>query len=326
MKIGKIMPAAIVLMFVATALTALPAADSGDSEILGAAGEYNAGDIGVINGIIEDNGLNWITADPADGSYVPPNWTGVTWSGAPGGTDRRITNLSISMENLRGTADLSGLTALKYLDCYLNYSLRGLKLTGCVALEKLTVFNTKVSELDLTGLTNLIVVRCESNELTKLTVTGLTKLEELSCHSNQLTELDVSGLIKLEELYCSSNKLTALNVSGCTLLERLECYNNELTELDVSGLTSLKYLYCFKNKLTSLDVTGCPLVSLNCIANPLTKDSVKGVVNWDGKDFVIDKDPMDLSQLLMYMVIGVAILLVAILAFVVIFRRKDKRI
>ena len=39
---------------------------------------YNPGDIAVINAIIDNNGLNWTKANPADGSYVPADWTGVT--------------------------------------------------------------------------------------------------------------------------------------------------------------------------------------------------------------------------------------------------------
>ena len=38
---------------------------------LAAPGDYNPGDIAVINALIDSNGLNWAKASPADGSYFP---------------------------------------------------------------------------------------------------------------------------------------------------------------------------------------------------------------------------------------------------------------
>ena len=78
-------------------------------------GTYNAGDIAVINRIIANNGLNWTTADPADGSYVPGGWTGIVWS--DDNTDKRILELDVSGKNLAGTLDVAGLTDLNLLNC-----------------------------------------------------------------------------------------------------------------------------------------------------------------------------------------------------------------
>ncbi len=103
--------------------------------------------------------------------------------------------------------DVSGLTALEYLNCYYN-DLSTLNLKGCSALK----------ELD-----------CSSNELTTLDVSGLAALESLDCGYNDLSTLNLKGCSALKELVCSSNELTTLDVSGLAALESLDCDSNDLS-------------------------------------------------------------------------------------------------
>ena len=172
---------------------------------------YNPGDIAVINAIITNNGLNWTKANPADGSYVPSDWSGVTWSS--GAMNRRITELDIYNKGLTGTLNVSGLTKLQSLFCEYN----------------------KLTKLDVSNLTNLQYIVCYYNNLTELDVSGLTKLQNLQCPHNLLTELDVSGLTNLPNLECSYNNLTELDVSGLTKLQSLFCDNNNLTKLALNA-------------------------------------------------------------------------------------------
>ncbi|MDR0778277.1 MAG: hypothetical protein LBE48_02405, partial [Methanomassiliicoccaceae archaeon] len=170
-----------------------------DGSTLGAAGDYNAGDIAAINLIIKNNGLNWTCADPADGSSVPSDWTGVTWS--EDDTDRRITKLGLSNTELFGDLDVSGLTALEDLNCSTNV-LESLNVSGLAALETLY---------------------CNNNLLVSLDVSKNTALRNLNCEYNVIGALDVSGLTALESLKCGANKLIALDVTKNILLEYLDC-------------------------------------------------------------------------------------------------------
>ena len=76
---------------------------------------YHPGDIEAINNIIENNGLNWTLADPADGSYIPGDWSGVRW--AVEEAERRIVELEVIDCNLTGSLDVSGLDQLRTLIC-----------------------------------------------------------------------------------------------------------------------------------------------------------------------------------------------------------------
>ena len=211
------------------------------------------------------NNENWCSDKPINDWYGVYFYDGGLW-------------LYLDSNNLIGSGDLSGCTALGLLDCY-NNQLTSLDVSGCTALKNLFCeANQQLTSLDVSGCTALESLVCEDNlQLTTLNVSGCTALVGLHCDNNQLTSLNVSGCTALEDLWCRDNQLTSLNVSGCTALEVLCCQCNQLTSLNVSGCTALEDLYCGGNQLTSLNVSGCTaLEELNCIANQLTSLNVSG--------------------------------------------------
>ena len=204
--------------------TAVCTCFSGTASVVSAqvsAGYYNLDDITVINAMIENNGLKWTKADPADGSYIPDDWYFIGWT--KGETDLRINNL-----------DMPG------------------PLPTNTDVEREGALN---GDLDLSKLTCLERLDCTTNRLTSLNVSGLTALKTLKCYANRLTSMEVSGLVNLRELDCSSNELTTLEVSELTELKTLNCSNNNLVSLDASELVNLNTLDCHSNKLTSLPLT-----------------------------------------------------------------------
>ena len=187
---------------------------------------------------------------------------------------RRLTYLSIS--NMVGSLNVSGCSALRYLNCFKN-QLTSLDVSGCSALLGLycNEENINITSLDASGCTALTILRCNHSQLTNLNIKGCIALAELYCQSNQLTDLDASGCTALTKLRCEYNQLNSLDVSGCSTLEYLYCFANQLTSIDVRGCSALKYLDCYANQLTSLDVNGCyALIELNCGNNQLTNFDV----------------------------------------------------
>ena len=253
-----------------TLFAALPADDSGssrESTTLGAAGNYHAGDVAVINSIIENNGLTWAPNSP-------DSWPKVEWDNA---SPKRIRELSIPFLSLTGALNVSGLTLLIKLDCSGNY-LTSLDVSGLTSLIDLDCIGNDLTSLDVSGLTSLMHLDCSGNKLTSLNVSGLTSLRTLNCTGNDLTSLNMSGLTNLFTLNCNGNKLTSLDVSGLTNLSTLNCNGNYLTSLNVSGLTNLSTLNCSGNYLTSLNMSGLTnLFTLNCNGNYLTSLDVSGL-------------------------------------------------
>jgi len=177
----------------------------------------------------------------------PDTWAGVTWIERTSG-NKRVMAIDWSGMGLVGNLDLTGCSALEWLDCG----------------------NNQLSELDVSECTNLVGLDCLGDELTRLDASKCTDLKVIYCSYNQLSELDVSECTSLAYLYCHQNQLTSLDVSDCTNLVGLYCYQNQLTSLDVSDCTDLLSLDCDDNLLTSLNVTGCPLRAIDCSDNQLT--------------------------------------------------------
>jgi hypothetical protein len=208
------------------------------------------------------NQLNWNTEPD------PGKWDGVSWSLD---NPKKVNILQLFGKGLKGNLNVSALSGLKQLFCGGN-AITGLNASSIISLDSIECFkNFKLTNLNLSGSINLSYLICSGNQLTELDITGLNKLTYLDCFWNQLTNLNVSGLDKLTYLECSQNQLTNLNVSGLKSLVYLYCNQNQLTSLNVSGLTNLLCLKCASNQLSSLSMASdTSMTYLNCSNNNLT--------------------------------------------------------
>ena len=153
--------------------------------------------------------------------------------------------------------DVSGMTALTYLDCgytssYYNHDseikLISLNVSGCTNLETLSCCRTKISSLGVGGFSNLKNLNCSYN----------TSLTALSCYRDNLTSLNVTGCTALKELRCFENAslayITGLN--DCKAITYLDCEDCAIKGLDgVNNSTNITTLLARNNKLTTLEVT-----------------------------------------------------------------------
>ncbi|MDR0815710.1 MAG: hypothetical protein LBN37_08185, partial [Bacteroidales bacterium] len=202
------------------------------------------------------------------------NWItqviGLTWGEI---TPKRLTEISWVELGfaLAGSLDLSGCSALEYLECG-GHQLTALNVSNNSELTELLCSNNQLTALNVSNNTKLERLSCGGNQLTVLDVSKNTELEYLECSENQLTALNVSNNTELTDLRCSKNQLTVLDVSNNPELYYLECEENYLTALNVfSENSALQYLYCAYNRLTVLDVTTNDfLMKLDCSNNRLT--------------------------------------------------------
>ncbi len=255
---------------------------------------YHPGDVAIIKGIFDANGISYDTADPAV-------WPGVSWSSDV--TNRRVAVLYWGYGNLEVTDALDlagleklkeidvsgnrltevravGLANLKTIDCRESELLESLDVTGCVALENVNANDCRLENLTLGTHPRLQALCVANNRLSGavpdlkaypmlekayissngytgvLDVAGMTALTGLYCDGNQLTGLTLGGNAALGAIIADHNSLTGtLNVSQAPALKTLYVYNNSLTGLNVDGLALLEKLYCYSNPITSLDLT-----------------------------------------------------------------------
>jgi Fibronectin type III domain./Lipase (class 3). len=148
-------------------------------------------------------------------------WHGIYWTE---GAENRIQSIDLSYLFVFGQLDLSGFSALTYLD----------------------ISGNLIYELDLAGCDSLKYFNCFNNALQHL---AIPSAEIVECGFNKLLSLNVSGAVNLERLYCNANQLDALNLSRNTVLTELDCAENNLWSLDLSANMELSILRCERNYL-----------------------------------------------------------------------------
>lgn len=125
------------------------------------------------------------------------------------------------------TVDVSGLTALTYLDCSSQPTLTSLNVSGCTSLVTLLLGSCNLSSVNVSGFTHLVTLICVNNgPLSSLTLTGCTSLTTLDCNTCNLSSLNCSGLVALTSLNCNSNNLGTLNITGDFAITTLDFSSN----------------------------------------------------------------------------------------------------
>jgi hypothetical protein len=246
---------------------------------------------------LNDNGLN-----PEDIVNIPDVefWSALIAEGVDTDGDRKISKaeaeavISLNVSG-RDISDMTGIEAFVNLDTLrCNFvGITSLDVSGCTALTYLDCsgwnwwFNNSnyvLTTLDLSNNTALTFLDCGASGLTSLDVSHNKALRYLNCGDNQLTSLDISNNTALAHLDCSGTNLTSLDVSHNTALTYLDCGGNQLTSLDVSHNKALTYLNCDDNQLTSLDVSNNTALTHLACGNLLTSLDVSNNTNLEGLD------------------------------------------
>ena len=200
--------------------------------------------------------------------------------------------------NVLTTLDLTGATALTWLECQQNL-LSSLDVSTAPALSTLWCFNNQLTSLILPSNAALTTLRASTNQLTTLDISNTPALTSLECASNQLTALDISNNPLITNLDCSDNQLSTIDISNISELRSLHCNSNLLTVLDMSNNpvlndmafsdnklvtitllnnTNLESLECSNNLLTTLDISNNPLNYLDGSNNALTQSAIDSIL------------------------------------------------
>ncbi|TAH21722.1 MAG: T9SS C-terminal target domain-containing protein [Cytophagales bacterium] len=219
---------------------------------------YNA-----TNGANWSNNTNWLI----DGDAA--TWYGISLTGSL--PNRRVTNISLSNNNLVGTLpiELGNLASLQYLLLDIN------QISGSIPtqLGNLTnLINLLLDKNQLSGsipaslgnLTNLTFLRLYENQLTgsiPIELGNLTNLQQLFLYTNKLTgsiPTQLGNLTNLQSIALNDNKLTGsipAQLGNLTNLTALTLGINQLTgsiPVELGNLTNLQYLELYQNQLSGI--------------------------------------------------------------------------
>ena len=171
------------------------------------------------------------------------------------------------------------------------------------ALEDLSFYHNRVTNIDLSKNTALVSLDCRSNYLTRLDVSNSPSLRQLviddmyytlqllNISNTALTRINNSVLVELRTFIARNCKklerfvngyngdrrtmINTIDLSGCISLTRLQISDNNITSLDLTDCTALQYLYCSSNQLAALDLSNnTSLTSVNCSPQKLPEKPI----------------------------------------------------
>jgi uncharacterized repeat protein (TIGR01451 family) len=170
--------------------------------------------------------------------------------------------------HLLTSLNLQNLPALTNAYCTQSSNLQSINVNNSTNINKLYVFDNKLSTIDISTLVNLVDFKINDNDLTTLNLSNHSLLQEVDCESNNLTSLNLQNTPALKNLNCSWNMLQNINLQSSPQLKILDIAYNNLTTINVAPLQNLTSLGVRNNQLQSLDVTQNPLLtSLGCNGN-----------------------------------------------------------
>ena len=166
-----------------------------------------------------------------------------------------LTILDVKDKGIKSLSGIQYFISLEELYCS-NNVLDTLDLTGNTALTWLDCSETQLRELTLPHNTALVYISCGDNQLKHLDVSQNKALKELVCSHNQLTALNLKNNTALTSLTCPANQLKELNLTQNKSLNHLNCWGNQIKNLDLSQNIELTLLFSWDQSLENLDLRG----------------------------------------------------------------------
>lgn len=146
-----------------------------------------------------------------------------------------------------------------------------IKIHGAVTAMKCEYVSV-LSAIDITSSKTIEKLSVRNSSLTDLQAKNVTSLKELNCAYSSLPALDLTGCTSLKTLAGNASmKLQRVTLSGCTALEELELQNSGVTDLDITGLVNLKSINVARNPVKELNLKGMTqLTTLDCMQAEIT--------------------------------------------------------
>ncbi|WP_308550025.1 T9SS type A sorting domain-containing protein [uncultured Porphyromonas sp.] len=148
--------------------------------------------------------------------------------------------------------------AVKSISCDYNSVLSAVDITNSKTIEKLSVKNSSITDLQAKNVTSLKEVNCAYSSLPTLDLTGCTALTKLTGNANmKLNRVTLTGCTALEEVELGNSGVADLDIAGLVNLKSLNVARNPVKELNLKGMSKLTSLDCMQSEITTLDLSDC---------------------------------------------------------------------
>lgn len=180
------------------------------------------------------------------------------------------------------------LSKFSYSSPYNKGALQNLNIFGCSSLKYLTIYNSRITDIEFNHCSNLEGINLGWNYLSSINVFSLNKLTSLSLENNNLSVLSINNLENLTSISFWGNPGINVNINGCSALRYLSHsgyigsdqgvpYANDsyMSNLVIEDCPSLKEISVTNSKLKSIILEDLPeLEELNLSNNHLTSFKV----------------------------------------------------
>lgn len=148
--------------------------------------------------------------------------------------------------------------AVKSISCDYNSVLSAVDITNSKTIEKLSVKNSSITDLQAKNVTSLKEVNCAYSSLPTLDLTGCTALTKLTGNANmKLNRVTLTGCTALEEVELGNSGVADLDIAGLVNLKSLNVARNPVKELNLKGMNKLTTIDCQQSDVTTLDFSDC---------------------------------------------------------------------
>ena len=116
-------------------------------------------------------------------------------------------------------------------------------------LQKLSLYNNQLSEVNLQGLKQLRHLNLAKNTIVQLRLSDLPALRELYVFGNKLPRVQLTQLPQLKLLKINDNQLQEFTYQELPALEKIYLFNNPLEHIDIYHLPALRYMDARQNPM-----------------------------------------------------------------------------
>ncbi|WP_261512964.1 DUF7619 domain-containing protein [Chryseobacterium paludis] len=172
----------------------------------------------------------------------------------------------IVLQNINGS-NMSNLEEVTITDAPL---LSQINFSASPMIEKFTINNTGLPNLNLANFTSLELLSGTNNSFQNVILDGCISLLSINLPNNHIASLSMGNVNNIASITLSKNNLTSLSLNNLNNLGHLDCKENNISNLTLNNLPNLQNLYLTSNHLTSLNLSSTPKISsLLCSYNQL---------------------------------------------------------
>lgn len=159
------------------------------------------------------------------------------------------TNFKQCVQELAQQKNWQSVAEISSIECHSKNILSLAGIEQFSGLQKLSVYNNQLTQVDINRLPNLRHINLAKNKINQVAFSELPMLEELYIFGNKMTALNLTGLPALKLLKINDNRIVQFTYKDLPALEKIYMFNNVMEHVDIYHLPAMKYMDARQNPM-----------------------------------------------------------------------------